>query len=291
VDVIIGETTCDGKKKMYEYLREFKPTHIMQLPQTNSGTEETLLWQNEVLRLKKFLEQAFEVEITGNRLKAAIRQKNQHRLALQEFFTLWRAQPGALRNAEVYSVLANFGYRLDQAKALEDIYVLIQVLKNEPQEAYPKQPNSPRILLTGCPLGEKLDSMINIVEGVGGELVCIENCDWLKGSQDLVNEDTEPLSAIADKYLQIPCPVMTPDNNRKALIARLIDDNQIDGVIDFVLQACLTYSVETVPMERFVKAKNTGYLRLESNLSPADTGQLSTRVGAFIEMLSKRRKP
>jgi len=32
-DIIIGETTCDGKKKMYELLSELKDIHIMQLPQ------------------------------------------------------------------------------------------------------------------------------------------------------------------------------------------------------------------------------------------------------------------
>ena len=32
-DIIIGETTCDGKKKMYELLNELKETYILQLPQ------------------------------------------------------------------------------------------------------------------------------------------------------------------------------------------------------------------------------------------------------------------
>ena len=32
-DMIIGETTCDGKKKMYELLNELKRTHILHLPQ------------------------------------------------------------------------------------------------------------------------------------------------------------------------------------------------------------------------------------------------------------------
>jgi len=291
VDIVIWETTCDGKKKMYEYLREYKPTCILQLPQTSSGTEEKLLWQNAILGLKSFLEQQLAVEITDERLIAAIKQKNRHRQALQDLFKLWRTRPGALRSAELFSVLANFDYRLDQDKALEDVDELLQHLQNEPPAAYSAQPGLPRILLTGCPLVEKLDRMVNIIEDAGGELVCLETCDWLKGTRNLVQEDTEPLSAIAEKYLQIPCPVMTPNTNRKALIAQLIDDYQIDGVIDFVLPACLTYSVEAVPMERFVKGRNTGYLRLESNLTPADNGQLSTRVGAFIEMLSQRRKP
>ncbi|WP_293674308.1 2-hydroxyacyl-CoA dehydratase family protein [uncultured Parolsenella sp.] len=33
-DMIIGETTCDGKKKMFELLGELKPVHVLHLPQT-----------------------------------------------------------------------------------------------------------------------------------------------------------------------------------------------------------------------------------------------------------------
>ena len=35
-DLIVGETTCDGKKKMYEYLGQFKNVHVMNLPNTQS---------------------------------------------------------------------------------------------------------------------------------------------------------------------------------------------------------------------------------------------------------------
>ena len=33
-DVVVGETTCDGKKKMYELMGEFKDVFIMELPNT-----------------------------------------------------------------------------------------------------------------------------------------------------------------------------------------------------------------------------------------------------------------
>ncbi|MDD4238466.1 MAG: double-cubane-cluster-containing anaerobic reductase [Desulfotomaculaceae bacterium] len=285
-DLIIGETTCDGKKKMFEYLRDIKPTYIMQLPQKSAGNEEFLLWKNEVLRLKMVLEQKFDVEITDDKLKDAIKQKNVQRLALKELYEQWRKHPEALHSSEIYSVLGNFDYRLDREKALEDIYDMIRYIKSEISNAAMNEHKAPRILLTGCPLGEKMDRMVNIVEEAGGNLVCIETCDWMKGAEELIDEEMEPYSAIAEKYLQMPCPVMSPNHNRMALLERLIDDYQVDGVIDFVLQACLTYSVETVPLKRFVKnKKRIGYMVLETNLTQSDSGQLSTRVGAFIEML------
>lgn len=35
-DLVVGETTCDGKKKMYEYMSDFKPLYLMQLCNVNS---------------------------------------------------------------------------------------------------------------------------------------------------------------------------------------------------------------------------------------------------------------
>ncbi len=31
-EAVVGETTCDGKKKMYELISHLKPTHVMDLP-------------------------------------------------------------------------------------------------------------------------------------------------------------------------------------------------------------------------------------------------------------------
>ena len=58
-DVVVGETTCDGKKKMYEYMSEFKEMFIMELP--NTQKEESLkLWKKEIIRFKEYLEEKFE---------------------------------------------------------------------------------------------------------------------------------------------------------------------------------------------------------------------------------------
>lgn len=53
-DIIVGETTCDGKKKMYELLNEIRPTYILHLPQ---GERENALdeWTAELRRFKIFL--------------------------------------------------------------------------------------------------------------------------------------------------------------------------------------------------------------------------------------------
>ena len=52
-DIIIGETTCDGKKKMYELLGEIKDVHVMHLPQGKDRPYIYDNWYQECVYLKE----------------------------------------------------------------------------------------------------------------------------------------------------------------------------------------------------------------------------------------------
>ena len=102
----------------------------------------------------------------------------------------------------------------------------------------------------------------------------------------LVDEEAEDIyQAIAERYLQIGCSVMTPNPNRLELLERLVEEYKIDGVVEMTLQACHTYNVEAKTIERFVKSKGTPYIHVETDYSQADAGQLDTRIAAFMEMI------
>ena len=84
-DVVVGETTCDGKKKMYEFMSEFKDVFILELP--HKQTEAALqYWKSEIIRFKEYLEKKFEVEITEEKLREAVRISNEGRRALKDFY-------------------------------------------------------------------------------------------------------------------------------------------------------------------------------------------------------------
>lgn len=54
-DFIVGETTCDGKRKMFELMNELKETYVMQLPHSRDDAA-LRSWTEEVIRLKEKLE-------------------------------------------------------------------------------------------------------------------------------------------------------------------------------------------------------------------------------------------
>lgn len=286
-DMVVGETTCDGKKKMYELLGEIKDTHVMELPQTQDGDRAIDLWKSEIKRLIKKLEDKFSVEVTEEKLKESIKSCNEDRRLLKEFHELGKIKPSIISGFEIFTVLNGSNYTFDREKMRKNVRELIEYLKKKQTENNTKYTDkTPRILVTGCPIGGVAEKVIKSIEDSGAVVVALENCQGYKELHEEVDETIDPIEAIAKKYLNIPCSVMTPNNKRKELLKDMVDEYKVDGVIDVVLQACHTYSIESYSIKRFLtKERDTAYMALETDYSTGDTGQLKTRIEAFIEML------
>lgn len=284
-DLVVGETTCDGKKKMYEYLREFKPVHVMELP--NSQSEEGYkLWKSEIIRLQETLEKQFGVTITEADIKAAIVTKNKERKALKEFYELSKLNPVPMLGQDVFKVISGTTFEFDRASIPQKL----EAVKEKVLAEYAKEkkyPKKPRILITGCPIGGATEKVIKAIEDNGAVVVAFENCSGAKAVEELVDESNPDVyAALAEKYLNIGCSCMTPNPNRIKMLDRMIDEYQVDGVVDMILTACHTYNVETLSIKRFVNdEKEKAYMTVETDFSQSDVGQLNTRMAAFIEML------
>lgn len=286
-DLVVGETTCDGKKKMYEYLSDIKDVHIMQLPQSYKEEDSYKLWRNEIIKLKEKLEKHFSVNITEENLKDAIRLRNRERQALKEFYELGKLDPPAVSGYHMQKVLNGASYKWDKEALINEIKNMTrETLDKYKKGERPVSKDSKRILVTGCPLGESTEKIIKAIEDNGGVVVSYENCGGAKDLNEFVDEKIDPIDAITNKYLNIACSCMTPNDNRIELISNLMDEYKVDGVIDVILQACHTYNVETLRIKKFVtKEKNTPYMSIETDYSQTDIGQINTRIAAFIEML------
>ena len=284
-DVVVGETTCDGKKKMYEYMAEFKETYLMELP--NTQREDALvLWKNEMIRFKEYLEKHFETTITEDDIRKAIKVNNEARLALRNLYGVMKHDPAPITGYDLFKVLYGSTFKLDRSLIAGEVNALVEKIEKEYKEGK-MQPKKPRILVTGCPLGGATEKVIRAIEDNGGIVVTYENCSGAKAIDKMVDEDDPDVyGALARRYLDIGCSVMTPNPNRLELLGRLIDEYKVDGVVEMTLQACHTYNVESFGIRKFVnEEKKLPYISVETDYSQADIGQLNTRITAFIEML------
>lgn len=281
-DLVVGETTCDGKKKMYEYMADFKPVHIMELPNcpTENGVE---MYKKEIIRMKEKLEEVFGVTITEEDIRRGIRVKNAERIALKNLYSIMKADPAPISGTDLMNTLVATTFNFEREKIPAQMEALIEKIK---AEANPTE-KKPRILITGCPMGGATMKVVEAVEESGAVVVGFENCSGAKSVEENVDESNlDVYDALARKYVNIGCSCMTPNDNRIKLLNSMIDEYNVDGVVDMELQACHTYAVETLRIKRFVNdEKKIPYMNLETDYSQADVGQLKTRIAAFIEML------
>lgn len=285
-DMVIGETTCDGKRKMFELMGEYKPVHVMQLPNNPTTEASHKMWRDEMIRLKEVLEENFNVSITEEKIKEMIVLKNKERVALKNFYALGKLNPPALSGMDILKVLYGSTFKFDKNDTIDEVNALTEKIKTA-YEAGEKLESKPRILITGCPIGGVTDKVVKAIEDNGATVVFYENCMGAKAIEDLVDEaNPDVYDALAEKYLKIGCSCMSPNENRFKLLDRAMDEYQVDAVVDVVLQACHTYAIETQSVKRFVNDnKGKPYISVETDYSTADIGQLNTRMAAFIEML------
>ena len=121
--------------------------------------------------------------------------------------------------------------------------------------------------------------------------MCMENCTGLKPIWEAVDEDADDLlSAIARKYMNLPCSVMTPNDGRLALLAELTSIFRPDCVVDLSWQACLTYDVESWRIKEWAEqTQNIPYLRITTDYSPSDSARVSMRLEALYETVRSRK--
>jgi benzoyl-CoA reductase/2-hydroxyglutaryl-CoA dehydratase subunit BcrC/BadD/HgdB len=285
-DLVVGETACDGKIKMYELLGNLKDVYVMELPRTQHKESSRALWLGEIRALQKKIEEKFRLEINETKLREAVRERNRERALLKAVYELSLLKPPPITGLQQLQILYGAQFRFNHGEKVRELEETISRIKKEYAEGKrPVPETAKRIVVTGCPMGGATEKIARIIEESGGVVVVYENCTGAKQYDRQVSETGSPYEALCDYYLEIGCSVMTPNPNRLELLGRLCVQFAADGVVEMILQSCHTYAVETHTIREFLKTRNLPFLSLETDYSSGDTAQLKTRIAAFIEML------
>jgi benzoyl-CoA reductase/2-hydroxyglutaryl-CoA dehydratase subunit BcrC/BadD/HgdB len=287
-EFVIAETTCDGKKKVYEMIQKIKPLHIMNLPQNPDLPNSLTLMESEVQRLRLAIEGFSGQKITDAALRSAISLVNRENRARRRFFDLNRSKPALFSSRELFSVAGEISFTSDRPTAVRLLEDLTSEIEERAAQSAPlSTADTPRILLTGTPVSSDREKIRELVEECGGLIVTMENCGGYKTAIQEIDESDprDPITLLAEKYLAIPCSVMSPNQRRLDLIRKMVVDFQIDGIIDLTWQACHTYNIEAYWVNRLAAEMGRPYLHVETAFSDADRETLRVRIEAFIEII------
>jgi benzoyl-CoA reductase/2-hydroxyglutaryl-CoA dehydratase subunit BcrC/BadD/HgdB len=288
-DMIVGENTCDGKKKSYEILSDLVPNlYVMDLPQMKSEEGRALL-KAEYQRFKEAVESLTGVAIDSERLKKGIEVVNNKRKAMHRLSGLRMADPAPISGLD--ALLANQIFFYDDpvrfTNSVNKICDEIEQRIEKREGVFPE--GTPRILLSGCPMAVPNWKVPWIIETSGAVIVGEESCVGERGTRNLTDDsgDTveELMEAIVDRYFQVDCAIFTPNIDRLGHVEEMVERTGADGVIHYGLQFCQPYITESMPVEKALEEKDIPVLRIETDYSKEDMGQLKTRIEAFIEQI------
>lgn len=285
-DAVVGETTCDGKKKMFELIGKHRPMYVMDLPQCPTNKGAVAYWRQSVAGFKEFLESEFHMTITESAIEKSIQESNRKNSLVEEIFAFGAHDPSIITWQEMYDV-ATFAVVSNGSETIAKLQEIIALLTDRREKGqYVSKENAKRVLITGCPIGGDVLKVLKLVDEEGATVVGLDNCTGLKPFLGRIDEGSDdPLMAIAKRYLQIPCACMTPNTGRFDQLKKQVSLLKPDLVIDLVLQACHTFNVEAVKVESCVRNDlGVNYLKVVTDFSTQDLGQLKTRIGAALEM-------
>jgi len=281
VDVVVAEATCDGKKKMYEILPEYVPTYVLDLPQKPESSEAIDYFLAELRKFGGFMEKLTGNVLTDEVLKREIQSSNETRKLLRRLFDLRKLDPPPILGSEILSVMQKqFFLAPDQFR--QGISRLCEELEN----VIPEPRSGRRIMISGCPMAAGNTKMSDIIEQKGGVTVVEESCTGTRSFWDLVDENRNPWDALAERYLEIPCACMTPNDRRVARIVDLAKQYNVDGVVYYTLQFCHAYNIERLRVQQALKKEKIPMLAIESDYGDSDIEQIGVRIDAFLEMIS-----
>jgi benzoyl-CoA reductase/2-hydroxyglutaryl-CoA dehydratase subunit BcrC/BadD/HgdB len=281
-DAVVAETTCDGKKKMYELIAGRRPQHILELTQKADEPEAFAHWLAEVRKLGRFLEDLYGRPVTDGALASAIRAMNRERALLRSVFELGAQDPPVATGSE----LALVRYRLSGWEPhLEMLERFLEAVRGRAEGgATAGATGAPRVMVTGCPTARETLKVIELIEESGGIVVVQESCSGIKPLAP-VAEDGDPWEAVARKHFEIPCSCMTPNRGRLELVADLARRFRPAAVVDLVWHACHTYNIESWLLERFVRDElGLKFMKVETDYSDSDRERLAVRLQTLLEM-------
>ena len=289
-DMIVGENTCDGKKKSYEQFRKIYPNlHVMDLPQAKSAKGRELLF-HEYKQFAAKLETISGRKITPEKLQQAIQTVNEKRKAMHRLARLRAANPAPISGLDALLINQIFFYD-DPIRFTASVNAVCDELEDRITSRKGVFPEStPRIIISGCPMAVPNWKLPAVVEQSGAVIVGEESCVGERGTQFLTDTDGSTLGSllnnITDRYWKIDCAIFTPNPTRIEHVRKMVTDYNADGIIHYALQFCTPYQMEAGSAEQQLEDENLPVLRIDTDYSQEDVEQLRTRVEAFLERIN-----
>ena len=282
LDGFVSSNSCDNRDKIFDMWRHYiKIPYLHFINTPRSRTELAYnFYYSEILRFKSSLEEALGEAISTEALNNAIHIYNANKLLLKRVYDLRRKQPPLISGVEALEIVLSSMITSKE----EHSELLNHLLAEVPNRVDPPK-NGVRLLVSGSVMDNT--ELLKITESVGGNIVADDWCTGSKYFWNLVDSSSDPLQAIARRYLgKIPSSFMLNQKERFEHTIKMAKQFDVEAAIIFVLKFCDTHMFDAPQLMEELKATGLPVLYLEWEHSLSGMAQVKTRIEAFIEMVT-----
>jgi bcr-type benzoyl-CoA reductase subunit C len=288
LDGVVGGSTCDGARRLFDLWRHYIGTpfyHVLTVPRKYTEKAHAL-YLNEVIQFKEHLEEYMGFKISDETIVDSIKLFNESRNLLWQLYELRKADNPPVTGTQTLEV-SNASYRMPKAVFNEWLRALLEEIKGSGNTYTGRA----RLMLVGSCLTNT--EFIKAIEDQGGLVVTDELCTSTRYWGDMVclEGSESPVNAISRRYLNnYPCARMFPSDERFNRIVDAALKFKVDGVISQTIRYCVPYAHDLPLLTKRLKEHDIPVLSLDVEYGTSGSGQIQTRVQAFLEMLEAKRK-
>jgi benzoyl-CoA reductase/2-hydroxyglutaryl-CoA dehydratase subunit BcrC/BadD/HgdB len=295
-DLVVNPSTCDQKKKSSVMIEGMGySVYDLEFPNVKESEASRVYWRRSVREFASELRKLTGQRLTRAKLKAAMAMTGRAQAAFRTLHNFRRQTPSLILGKDAF--LVTNAYFFDDIERWTAAVEKLNAELAERQAAGFRavQSKAPRIVFTGSPPIFPNLKLPLLIEEAGGVVVADETCSANRMLYDMTTVDEwlvgDMVDSLADKYLKpCTCPIFTRNDDRKRRLLDLVAQFKADGVVYQAFSGCQVYEMEYRSVaEEFNKA-GIPMLYIETDYSPDDQGQLSTRIEAFLESLKNRKK-
>jgi benzoyl-CoA reductase subunit C len=288
LDGVVAGSTCDGARRLFDLWRYYlKPDFFQMLTVPRKSHERAHeLYYSQVEDFKKHLEEYLGLKITDAALLNSIKVMNESRSLLKELYSLRALDEPLITGQETMEVL-NGSFRMHKEQFNDYLRELIADLKKSAVGHKPKA----RLMLIGSVMTNP--EFMKSIEELGVIVVTDELCTSTRYWSDpvVLEGARNPLYAISHRYLSnFPCARMHPSTERFDRIVKLAREARVDGIISETIRYCVPYAHDIPLLSDRLKSEQIPLLTLDVEYGTSGSGQIRTRVQAFLEMVEMRKK-
>ena len=282
MDGFVFTAGCDHLRRLYDNLvHTANPPFCRILGLPYKTHEDAREWYfEELVQLRNALEEHFDLSIGDEELRGAIEACNENRRLLASLNELRKGENPPITGEDMQrAVVASFSLPKSVVNA-----ALADLIEEVETAAWDRKFRA-RVLLMGSQLDDP--AYVRVIEDAGALVVADGYCFGSLQYEHAVGTDSDPLKAIAVRYLEkTPCPRMFdayPD--RYMRIVEVAREFGVQGIIIQTMKFCDTWGIEGNVFQNNLREEGFPVLRLEREYALGGVGQMKTRIQAFLEAM------